>query len=150
MTGTFATQIGFLIFFIVIMYLLLIRPQKKKEKEIQAMRDALMVGDEIITIGGIRGKIIRTREETVIIQVGADKIKFELMRWGVSKVVESSVRPTSAGRAKPADDDDYDDEVVEAKKMPKKMKRAVSDDVGADSDVTDNVATTEMDEKDDR
>ena len=126
-------QIGFLIFFIVVMYLLLIRPQKKKEREIQAMRDALMVGDEIITIGGIRGKIIRTREETVIIQVGADKVKFELMRWGVSKVVESSARPTSARKLRPDEEDDYEDDAVEAKRMPRKMKRT-SD---VDSDVTD-------------
>jgi len=130
----FATQIGFLIFFIVVMYLLLIRPQKKKEREIQSMRDALMVGDEIITIGGIRGKIIKTREETVIIQVGADKVKFELMRWGVSKVVESSARPTSARKLRPDEDDDYEDEVVETRKMPRKMRRT-SD---VDSDVTDD------------
>jgi len=143
MTQGLATQIGFLIFFIVIMYLLLIRPQKKKEREIQSMRDALMVGDEIITIGGIRGKIIKTREETVIIQVGADKVKFELMRWGVSKVVESSARPASARKLRPDEEDDYEDEVVETKKMPKKMKRAS----GVDSDVADSVDT---DEKDDR
>ena len=119
-------QIGFLIFFIVIMYLLLIRPQKKKEREIQAMRDALMVGDEIITIGGIRGRIIKTREETVVIQVGADKVKFEVMRWGISKVVESSARPASARKA--ADDDDFEeDDVPEVKKMPKRMKKAGSD-----------------------
>jgi preprotein translocase subunit YajC len=118
------TQIGFLIFFIVIMYLLLIRPQKKKEREIQAMRDALMVGDEIVTIGGIRGKIIKTREETVVIQVGADKVKFEVMRWGISKVVESTSRPASARAASSEDDDFEEEDVAEAKKMPKRMKKA--------------------------
>jgi len=118
------TQIGFLIFFIVIMYLLLIRPQKKKEREIQAMRSNLMVGDEIVTIGGICGKIVKTREESIVIQVGADKIKFELMRWGVSKVVESTTRPASARKARPVEDDDEDEDIVEVKKMPKKMKRA--------------------------
>ena len=124
-------QIGFLIFFIVIMYLLLIRPQKKKEREIQAMRDALMVGDEIVTIGGIRGKIIKTREETVVIQVGADKVKFEVMRWGISKVVESSTRPASARRAEADDETDFEDDVAEVKKMPRKMKRANSDDAAS-------------------
>ena len=129
------TQIGFLIFFIVIMYLLLIRPQKKKEREIQAMRSNLMVGDEIITIGGICGKIIKTREETIIIQVGADKIKFELMRWGVSKVVESTARPASARKARPDDDDDdaeEREEVAEHKKMPRKMKRMKGSDTAED------------------
>jgi preprotein translocase subunit YajC len=125
------TQIGFLIFFIVIMYLLLIRPQKKKEREIQAMRSNLMVGDEIVTIGGICGRIIKTREETIVIQVGADKVKFEMMRWGVSKVVESTSRPTSAKKSRPIEEDDDDDEIVEVKKMPKKMKKAASEDSDA-------------------
>jgi preprotein translocase YajC subunit len=128
------TQIGFLIFFIVIMYLLLIRPQKKKEREIQSMRDALMVGDEIVTIGGIRGKIIKTREETIVIQVGADKVKFEVMRWGISKVVESSSRPASARKADSDDEGDFEEDVAEVKKMPRKMKKTTSEETTSDTE----------------
>ena len=114
----------FLVAFIAIMYFLLIRPQRKKEKEITAMRNRLMVGDEIITIGGIRGKIVKTREDSLVIQVGADKVKFEIMRWGISKVVESSTRPTSARKVRHLEEDDEEDEIVEVKKsLPKKMKK---------------------------
>ena len=49
--------------FIVLMYVFLIRPQKKKEKEIQSMRDNVGTGDEIITIGDIKGKIVKARDE---------------------------------------------------------------------------------------
>lgn len=76
-----------LILLLLIMYFLLIRPQKKREKQINAMRSAIQVGDEIITIGGICGKVVKTKEETLVIQVGADKTKFEVMRWSISKVV---------------------------------------------------------------
>ena len=76
-----------LILLLLIMYFLLIRPQKKREKQINAMRSAIQVGDEIITIGGICGKVVKTKEETLVIQVGADKTKFEVMRWAMSKVV---------------------------------------------------------------
>ena len=76
-----------LILLLLIMYFLLIRPQKKREKQITAMRNAIQVGDEIITIGGICGKVVKTKEETLVIQVGADKTKFEVMRWAISKVV---------------------------------------------------------------
>ena len=76
-----------LILLLLIMYFLLIRPQKKREKQINAMRSAIQVGDEIITIGGICGKVVKTKEETLVIQVGADKTKFEVMRWAISKVV---------------------------------------------------------------
>ena len=76
-----------LILLLLIMYFLLIRPQKKREKQINAMRSSIQVGDEIITIGGICGKVVKTKEETLVIQVGADKTKFEVMRWAISKVV---------------------------------------------------------------
>ena len=78
-----------LILLILVMYFLLIRPQKKREKAVNEMRSSLHVGDEIITIGGICGKIVKTREETIVVQVGAEKVKFEMMRWSVSKVVDS-------------------------------------------------------------
>jgi len=139
----FATSIGLMLLLIAMMYFLMIRPQKKKEREIQAMRNNLMVGDEVVTIGGICGKIVKTREETVIIQVGADKIKFEIMRWGISRVVESTTRPASAKKARPVDDDD-DDEIVEVKKMPRKMKKARDlDDADAAANEADNADSTD-------
>ena len=70
-----------LVFLFVIMYFLMIRPQKKKDKQVQEMRRSLSVGDEIVTIGGICGKIVKTKDDTFVIQVGADKTKFEMMRW---------------------------------------------------------------------
>lgn len=84
--GSFGTLLP-LILLLLIMYFLLIRPQKKREKEVNAMRNAIQVGDEVITIGGICGKVVKTKEETLVIQVGADKTKFEVMRWSISKVV---------------------------------------------------------------
>ena len=56
-----------LILLIVIMYFLLIRPQKKKEKAVTAMRNSIKVGDEVVTIGGICGKIVKTKDETLTI-----------------------------------------------------------------------------------
>jgi len=120
------TQIGFLVVFILIMYLLLIRPQKKKEKAINEMRASVQVGDEIVTIGGICGKVVRTRDESLTVEIGADKIKFELMRWGVSRISESYGRTASSAsrRPKSADEDDADDV---KKPLPKRMKRARDD-----------------------
>ena len=95
-----------LLLLIVLMYFLMIRPQKKKDKQIQDMRRGLQVGDEIVTIGGICGKIVKTKDETIVIQVGADKVKFEMMRWAVSSVTKSSGKPAR--------------EVAEAEEAPKK------------------------------
>lgn len=104
MSNTFMAILP-LILLLLVMYFLLIRPQKKKEKEINNMRNSIKVGDEIITIGGICAKVVKTKEETLVIQVGADKVKFEVMRWSVSKVVEpaeKSGREAAAEEKKPA------------------------------------------------
>ncbi|MDR2355388.1 MAG: preprotein translocase subunit YajC [Clostridiales Family XIII bacterium] len=89
-----------LLLLIVIMYFMLIRPQKKREREINNMRNAIKVGDEVITIGGICGKIVKTKEDVLTIQVGADKTKFEIMRWAISKVVSEAPVPKTAKTAK--------------------------------------------------
>ena len=83
-----ATLLQFLplIILVAVMYFLMIRPQRKKDKAINDMRRGLTVGDEIVTIGGIVGKIVKTKDETIVVQVGADKVMMEMMRWAVSSV----------------------------------------------------------------
>jgi preprotein translocase subunit YajC len=112
-----------LILLIVIMYFLLIRPQKKREKAVTAMRNSVKVGDEIITIGGICGKIVKTKDETLTIQVGADKTKFEIMRWAVSKVVTDEPASSSKKTRREEPQEDTEKEVPK-KTLPKRMKKA--------------------------
>ncbi|WP_084145959.1 preprotein translocase subunit YajC [Anaerovorax odorimutans] len=109
-----------LILLIFIMYFLLIRPQKKREKQVTAMRNAIKVGDDIITIGGICGKVVKTKDESLVIQVGADKTKFEVMRWSISKVVNANPAKNTAKST-----DDMKDDVPK-KALPKKLKKTES------------------------
>lgn len=113
-----------LVLLFAVMYFLMIRPQKKREKETNAMRAGVQVGDEIVTIGGICCKVVKTKEETIVVQAGPDKIKIELMRWAVSKIVKEG-----SGRVEKSSVDDFD-EVSDAeeqqtrKSKPKRMKKA--------------------------
>lgn len=68
-----------------VMYFVMIRPQKKKQKEEQNMRDNIQVGDEITTIGGIMGRVVTTKEDSLIIETGADRNKMKITRWAVSQ-----------------------------------------------------------------
>ncbi len=68
---------------IAIAYFLMIRPQKKQEKQVAEMRNNLQVGDEITTIGGIIGKIVSIKEETVMIETGHDRTKMRILRSAV-------------------------------------------------------------------
>lgn len=115
-----------LLVLIVLMYFLMIRPQKKKDKQIQDMRRNLQVGDEIVTIGGICGKIVKTKDETIVIQVGADKVKFEMMRWSVSTVTNASQRVR----------EDVEAEEEQKKVKPKRLKKSADVDEEPKSDET--------------
>ncbi|MBQ7654321.1 MAG: preprotein translocase subunit YajC [Clostridia bacterium] len=66
-----------------VMYFIIIRPQKKKQKEEQELRDNLQIGDEITTIGGIVGKVVTIKEDTVVIETGADRVKLKFLRGAI-------------------------------------------------------------------
>ena len=68
------------------LYFFMIRPQKKQEREINDMRNNLQVGDEITTIGGIIGKIVSIKEETVMIETGHDRTKIRILKTAVRNV----------------------------------------------------------------
>ena len=123
-----ATLVQFLplVILIAVMYFLMIRPQRKKDKAINEMRRGLTVGDEIVTIGGIVGKIVKTKDETIVIQVGADKVKMEMMRWAVSSVTKEA-----HGKAREVYEEVKEDDEAPKKKGIKRLKKETSE---ADND----------------
>lgn len=74
------------IILIVVFYFMLIRPQRKKEKETREMLAALKVGDNVTTIGGICGKVTAIRDDIITIEVGHDKVKLVFERWAIRDV----------------------------------------------------------------
>lgn len=70
-------------------YFFLIRPQQKRDKATKAMREGVKEGDEIVTIGGIYGKVVNTKDEVLTIEVGSDKVKLKIARWAIGKVNEN-------------------------------------------------------------
>ena len=67
----------------VFMYFFTIRPQKKKQQQEQQLRDSVQIGDEITTIGGIVGRIVTVKDDSVVIETGSDRVKMKIMRWGI-------------------------------------------------------------------
>ena len=72
-----------MVLMLVVMYFVMIRPQKKKQQEEQKLRDSVQIGDEITTIGGITGKIVTVRDDSIVLVTSADKTKMEFMRWAI-------------------------------------------------------------------
>ena len=75
-----------LVLMFVAMYFFTIRPQKKAEKEANEMRNNLEIGDEITTIGGIVGKIVRIKEETCVIETSKNGTKIRILKQAVRNV----------------------------------------------------------------
>lgn len=69
-----------------VFYLLVIRPQKKKEKELQNMRNNVKVGDTVITIGGIIGEVASVKDGEVVLSIGPNKNKVPFEKWAISTI----------------------------------------------------------------
>ena len=80
------SNIGMIVLLVVMvagMYFLMIRPQRKQQKKDQEMRESTQVGDEITTIGGIMGRVVTVKEDSLIIETGADRNKRKIARWAI-------------------------------------------------------------------
>ena len=84
--GSSLLTIGMLVLVVVFFYFFLIRPQKKQEKEAANMRNSLEIGDEVITIGGIIGQIVKIKGETVTIATGKDRTTLRFLRTAIREV----------------------------------------------------------------
>ena len=76
--------VGMLFVMLAIFYFMLILPENKKKKELAKMRSELAVGDEITTIGGIIGTICAVKEESIVIETSADRVRIEFAKWAIS------------------------------------------------------------------
>lgn len=65
-------------------YFFMIRPENKRKKDAENLRNSLTVGDEITSIGGITGTVCAVKESTIVIETGADRVRIELTKWAVS------------------------------------------------------------------
>ncbi|MCI6646180.1 MAG: preprotein translocase subunit YajC [Oscillospiraceae bacterium] len=66
-----------------VMYFILIRPENKRKKQAEEMRSNLSLGDEIVTIGGMTGKIVQITEETVTFETGEDRVRIQIKKWAI-------------------------------------------------------------------
>lgn len=69
-----------------VMYFFMIRPQKKKDKEVKDMRNSLTIGDEVITIGGIHGKIVKVNDDVVTLEMPHAKQRITFSKWAIGTV----------------------------------------------------------------
>ena len=106
-----SSSIIMLVVLIAVFYFMLIRPENKRKKKAQEMRDSLKKGDTITTIGGIVGKIVMVKPDTIVIETSDDRVRMELTKWSVStnnsqqpvdKKAEKKAKAEEAAKEEPA------------------------------------------------
>ena len=109
-----------------VLYLVLIRPNSKKKKEEQAMRDNIAIGDDVTTIGGIVGRIVAIKEDedSFIIETGSDRVKMKFKKWAISSVdtIKEPVESTKQSKMEQLQ------EQREAKRKAREEKKAAKKD----------------------
>ena len=92
-SGLFSSLSTLLVFVLMggVLYFMMIRPQRKKDKQVKKMLAELKVGDRVTTIGGIHGTVVSIKDDTLVVTVGQDKIKLVFARWAIRNVDEVSI-----------------------------------------------------------
>lgn len=82
-TGSMITMILLYGLIIAVFYFILIRPQSKQKKKEEEMRNTMEVGDTIVTIGGIIGRVVSMKDDDIVIETGADRNKMKIKKWAI-------------------------------------------------------------------
>ena len=93
--GMLGSPIIMIVVMVAIFYFMLIRPENKRKKEAEQMRNSVKTGDKIVTIGGITGTVVNVKDSRIVIETGADQVRIELEKWAIS----SNETATEAAKA---------------------------------------------------
>ena len=123
--GSMTTMLIRMVGLFAVMYFMVIRPENKKKKEQEALRNSLHKGDKITTIGGIMGKIVDIKDDKIILEIGEDQVRLEMQKWAVmTNHTAEKEKSKRAAEAKEAAQKAREEKIreKEAKKTEKDMR----------------------------
>ena len=126
-----------LVVMIAIFYFMLIRPENKRKKQAQEMRDSLKKGDVITTIGGIVGKIVTVNQDTIVIETSEDRVRMELTKWAVSTNGVQTGETAQGGRKKKNGQEEAEKEQPAAAEAPAAQEEPAVEEAAAEAPAED-------------
>ena len=96
------SSIILLVVMILIFYVFLILPENRKKKKLNEMRDSLRPGDEIVTIGGLMGRVVSVNDDTVTFETGEDQVRIQVTKWAISTNARAEAQEKKAAEEKKA------------------------------------------------
>lgn len=83
-SGGGGSMIIMIVLMIVVFYFFLIRPENKKKKQAEELRSSIAVGDTVTTIGGIMGRVVYVKENSIVFETSEDRVRMEVTKWAIS------------------------------------------------------------------
>ena len=83
---------------LVLLYFMIYRPQKKQEKKDAAMRSSLEIGDQVTTIGGVIGRVVAIKDDTFVLETGADRVKIRFTKNAISSVEKLNMENAASSK----------------------------------------------------
>ena len=98
--GSMLTLMLPLILMFVLMYFIMIRPENKRKKKAEEMRNSLSLGEEVTTIGGLTGKIVQVTEDTVTFETGEDRVRIQVKKWAIQTTAKAEAEEANKTKKK--------------------------------------------------
>ena len=96
--GGMGSTVIMMVAMLALMYFMLIRPETKRKKQAEEMRASLKAGDEVTTIGGVKGVVIDVKEDRFVLETGADRVRIEFAKFALSENHTASERAAAAAK----------------------------------------------------
>ena len=115
-----------LVAMIAVFYFIIIRPENKRKKQAETMRNSLKKGERITTIGGMVGRIVQVNDTTVVFETSEDRVRIEIAKWGIQSTESMEAAAAQKGKKSvPAKKDEKKEEEPAAKaEEPKTVEAA--------------------------
>jgi preprotein translocase subunit YajC len=84
--GGIISIVIYLVFFVALMYLMIFLPQKKRDKKAKEMLSSIQVGNNVVTIGGISGKVVNIKDDDIAIETSIEKTQLVFKKWAIKEV----------------------------------------------------------------
>ena len=95
-----ASMLIMMVLMIAVFYFFMIRPENKKKKKMEEMRNSLTLGEEIVTIGGMIGKVVQVTEDTVTFETGEDRVRIQVKKWAISTTAKMEAAEAATKKGK--------------------------------------------------
>ena len=108
-----------LVAMIAVFYFLIIRPENKRKKQAETMRNSLKKGERITTIGGMVGRIVQVNDTTVVFETSEDRVRVEITKWGIQSTESMEAAAQKSGKKSKKDEEKKEEAPTVEAEQPK-------------------------------